>query len=88
MGMLETRIKKVPEGMSSNDAIKRINRDLEEYFDQQDNSCDGYDVDLLREHNFDEIWEVQETYKNTPEIKEKYRNLAKEGKLIYIEIDY
>ena len=86
--MLETRIKKVPDGMSSNEAIKRINRDLEEYFDQRDNSCDGYDVDLLRESNFDEIWEVQETYKNTPEIKEKYRNLAKEGKLIYIEIDY
>jgi hypothetical protein len=88
MGMLETRIRKVPDGMSSNEAIKRINRDLEEYFDQRDNSCDGYDVDLLRESNFDEIWEVQETYKNTPEIKEKYRNLAKEGKLIYIEIDY
>ena len=86
--MLETRIRKVPDGMSSNEAIKRINRDLEEYFDQRDNSCDGYDVDLLRESNFDEIWEVQETYKNTPEIKEKYRNLAKEGKLIYIEIDY
>lgn len=86
--MLETRIKKVPDGMSSNEAIKRINRDLEEYFDQRDNSCDGYHVDLLRESNFDEIWEVQETYKNTPEIKEKYRNLAKEGKLIYIEIDY
>jgi hypothetical protein len=88
MGMLETRIRKVPDGMSSNEAIKRINRDLEEYFDQRDNSCDGYHVDLLRESNFDEIWEVQETYKNTPEIKEKYKNIAKEGKLIYIEIDY
>ena len=86
--MLETRIRKVPDGMSSNEAIKRINRDLEEYFDQRDNSCDGYHVDLLRESNFDEIWEVQETYKNTPEIKEKYKNIAKEGKLIYIEIDY
>jgi hypothetical protein len=88
MGMLETRIKKVPDGMTSNDVVKRIQLDLEEYFEQQDNSCESYNVGLLREHNFDEIWEVQETYKNTPEIKEKYFNLAKEGKLVYIEIDY
>jgi hypothetical protein len=88
MGMLETRIRKVPEGMSPSECLKRINSDLSDFFERQDNSCDSFEAAILNESNFDEIWEVQETYKNTPEIKAKYKNLAKEGKLVYIEIDY
>jgi hypothetical protein len=45
-------------------------------------------VRSLTEENFDEAWKVQDTYKDTPEIKQKYKNLAKEGQLVYIEIDY
>lgn len=88
MGMLETQIKRIPDGMSSNEMIRKMNIQLEDHFSDYDNSCEEYNVGLLKEHNFDEIWEVQDTYKNTPEIKEKYKNLAKEGKLIYIQIDY
>lgn len=88
MGMLETQIKRIPDGMSSNEMIRKMNIQLEDHFSDYDNSCDEYNVSLLKESNFDEIWEVQDTYKNTPEIKEKYRGLAKEGKLIYIQIDY
>ncbi len=86
--MLETQIKRIPDGMSSNEMIRKLNIQLEDHFSDYDNSCEEYNVGLLKEHNFENIWEVQDTYKNTPEIKEKYRNLAKEGKLIYIEIDY
>ena len=88
MGMLQTMIRKIPDGKTSNEVIRNINSELDNHFDEHDNSCDSYNVGILREHNFEEIWEVQETYKNTPEIKEKYKNLAKEGKLVYIEIDY
>jgi hypothetical protein len=88
MGMLETRIKKVPDGKNISELIHQIRLELEDYFDRSDNSCDGYEVEPLTEKNFEEVWEVQETYKNTPEIKEKYKTLAREGKLIYVEIDY
>jgi hypothetical protein len=88
MGMLQVMIRKVPDEKNASEIVKRIGLDLEEHFREQDNSCESYNVGLLREHNFDRIWEVQETYKNTPEIKEKYRNLAKEEKLVFIEIDY
>jgi hypothetical protein len=88
MGMLETRIKKVPEGSTLADYAKNVRHQLEDYFTDSENSCEDYKVAPLTEQNFEEVWEVQETYKNTPEIKEKYRGLAKENKLLYIEIDY
>lgn len=88
MGMLETRIKRVPEGKDRNETARQLRMELEDYFSDHDNSCDDFKIDALTEENFDEVWEVQETYKNTPEIKEKYRGLAKEGKLVYAEIDW
>jgi len=88
MGMLETRIKRVPEGKDRNETARQLRLELENYFSDHDNSCDDFKVGALTGENFDEVWEVQETYKDTPEIKEKYRGLAKEGKLIYAEIDY
>lgn len=81
-------LRKVPDGKTSSDIIKSINIDLQNYFSESDNSCDEYRVGLVNASNFDEIWEVQETYKNTPEIKEKYRGMANDGKLVYAEIDY
>jgi len=88
MGMLETRIKRVPDGKDKADVMRQLRLELEDYFEDSGNSCDDYKVAELKPEDFDEIWEVQETYKNTPEIKEKYRGLAKEGKLIHIEIDW
>ena len=88
MGMLETRIKRVPDGKDKADVMRQLRSELEDYFVDSGNSCDDYKVAELKPEDFDEIWEVQETYKNTPEIKEKYRGLAKEGKLIHIEIDW
>jgi len=86
--MLETRIKKVPEGKDRNETARQLRLELEDYFSDYDNSCDDFKIGPLTGENFDEVWEVQETYKNTPEIKEKYRVLAKEGKLVYAEIDW
>ena len=86
--MLETRIKKVAEGKTLNETARQLRLELEDYFSDYDNSCDDFKVGPLTGENFDEVWEVQETYKNTPEIKEKYRGFAKEGKLVYAEIDW
>ena len=86
--MLETRIKRVPDGKDRNETARQLRMELDDYFSDHDNSCDDFEVGALTEKNFDEVWEVQETYKNTPEIKEKYRGLAKEGKLVYAEIDW
>jgi len=88
MGMLETQIKRIPEGKTKSEYIQNLLSQLEDHFSDYENSCDGYEVRTLTEENFNEVWEVQDTYKNTPEIKEKYKGLAKEGKLIYVEIDY
>jgi hypothetical protein len=88
MGMLETQIKRIPEGKTSAEAIKQTLNQLEEHFSDYDNSCESYEVKTLTESNFEEVWEVQDTYKDTPEIKAKYKNLAKDGQLIYVEIDY
>jgi hypothetical protein len=88
MGMLHTILKRVPDEKDSNEYIRKIHFELEEHFSQHDNSCESYHVGLVREHNFDQIWNDQETYKNTTEIKDKYKNIAKQGKLVYVEIDY
>jgi hypothetical protein len=88
MGMLETRIKRVPEGKTLNETARQLRLELEDYFSDYDNSCDDFKIGPVTGENFDEVWEVQETYKNTPEIKEKYRGFAKEGKLVYAEIDW
>ena len=88
MGMLETRIKRVPEGKDRNETARQLRLELENYFSDHDNSCEDFKIGPLTGENFDEVWGVQETYKNTPEIKEKYRGLAKEGKLVYAEIDW
>jgi len=78
MGMLETQIKRIPEGKTKSEYIQKLLRDLEVYFSDSYVSCESYEVKTLTESNFDEVWEVQDTYKDTPEIKAKYKNLAKE----------
>jgi hypothetical protein len=88
MGMIETRLKRVPEGKTLSETMSSLRKDLSDYFSDYENSCEDYTVKLVEPENFDQIWEVQETFKNTPEIKEKYRNLAKNKQLIAIEIDY
>ena len=86
--MLETKIKRVPDGKNKQEYRDNLQWELDEYFSEHDNSCDSCEVEYLNEQNFERIWKDQESYKNTPEIKEKYFNLAKEGRLVYVEIDW
>lgn len=86
--MLQTIIRKVPDGKTQSELMQQVETELCEHFSQMDESCEDYYVGSLNESNFENVWSVQETYKNTPDIKEKYKKLAKDGKLIYVEIDY
>ena len=85
--MLEVRMKVAPLG-ETDKTIQDIKRQLNNYFSESDNSCDGYEVRVVKPEEFDELWKIQETYHNDrPETTEKYRGLAAAGRLIYIEID-
>jgi hypothetical protein len=89
MGMLEARMKVAPAGEPAAKTIEKLRKQLDNYFSESDNSCEGYDVRVVRPEEFDELWKVQETYINdNPEITEKYRAFAVEGRLVYVEIDY
>jgi hypothetical protein len=88
MGMLEVRMKVAPPGETAK-TIEDITRQLNNYFSEPDNGCEGYKVFVVQPEEFDELWKIQETYHNDrPEVTEKYRGLAAAGRLIYIEIDY
>jgi hypothetical protein len=42
----------------------------------------------LDESNFEEYWEHQENLKKNDEVKQKYLDLSKQGKVIFVEIDW
>lgn len=86
--MLECSLHKIPEGMDKDKAFRAVRSWVENKEEDSDMRAESTDISILTESGFEEAWELQETYKKTPEIKEKYRQLAKEGKLIYVEIDW
>jgi len=85
-GMVETHMRKIPDGMSRFQAFREIDNWLSNMSDDSDFRITSSDLKILKESEFEEAWEAQENLKKTPEIKEKYKNLTKEEKVIYIEI--
>jgi len=88
MGMLECSLHRIPEDMSVDKAIRATRSWVDDKADDSDMRPESANISILNEADFEEAWELQETYRKTPEIKEKYRLLAKEGRLIYVEIDW
>ena len=88
MGMLECSLHKIPDNMTKDKAMQAVKSWVSDKEDDSDMRPENVDISILTEEKFEEAWELQETYHKTPEIKEKYRALAKEGKLIYVEIDW
>lgn len=87
--MIEAHMRVVPEGQSAAKKMESIRNALDEKFSEYDESCEGYVVRLVTPETFNEDWQTQETYKNdVPAITEKYRGLAADGRLVYVEIDY
>ena len=83
--MLEQHMKKLPDGKQMHEYIKELYSKLNEYTEE---GCEGYEVYVVDQNNFQEYWEQQENLKQTDEVREKYYNLAKEGKVVFIEIDW
>jgi hypothetical protein len=83
--MLECYMKKVPEGTRVGEYISEIERRLDNDYAED---AENYSVELANELNFDECWDLQENLKRTDEIKQKYYALMKEGKVVYIEIEW
>jgi len=85
MGMLEQHMKKLPDGKQMHEYIKEMNSRLREY---TEDGCEGYEIYVVDENNFEEYWSQQENLKQTDEVKQKYLDLSKQGKVIFVEIDW
>jgi hypothetical protein len=85
MGMLEQHMKKLPDGKQMHEYLKEMHSRLREY---TEDGCEGYEIYVVDENNFEEYWEQQENLKKTDEVRQKYLDLAKQGKVIFVEIDW
>lgn len=89
MGMIQTLMKKVPDDKSADVFAGEVAARAKAQMDEDaGNSHDGCDCRVLKLENFDEAWNDQENLKDTPEIREKYRQLTQEGRVILLEMDW
>ena len=86
--MLSVHLKVCPEGQDVKKFQTNFSNWIQSQLDDNYDSYESFSVRLVTAESFDEDWKVQETYKDIPEIKEKYRNIANQGRLVYAEIDY
>ena len=84
MGMLQTILRKVPGGTTRSAYMQTLHTHVSDIQEEYEN----YEIFAVKPEQFEEIWSIQETFKDTPEIKEKYRGVAGEGNLIAVEIDW
>ena len=82
--MIQTLMKKVPEGKTLQQFIKEVEARLPEYSD----GAEGAEVIVVTPENFNDLWNGQENLKKEPEIEAKYRKLAAEQRVIAVEIDW
>jgi len=85
MGMLEQHMKKLPDGKTMPEYLKEMRSRLNEY---TEDGCEGYEIYIVDENNFEEYWEQQENLKKNDEVKAKYLDLSKQRKVIFVEIDW
>jgi hypothetical protein len=89
MGMLQTIMKNTPEGkIPSEYAGEVYARAVAQMDEDSGSSHDGCECWVLKPEQFDEYWESQENLKNTDEVREKYRKLTDEGRIIVLEMDW
>lgn len=86
--MIQTILRKVPEDQPKGVFLESLHKQVQNKLDNDEDGYEGYEIFDVVEDNFEEIWKVQETLKDTPEIKEKYRKVSKQGNLIAVEIDW
>ena len=83
--MLEQHMKKLPDGKTMPEYLKEMRSRLNEY---TEDGCEGYEIYIVDENNFEEYWEQQENLKKNDEVKAKYLDLSKQRKVIFVEIDW
>ena len=82
--MLETWMKKVPDGKQPHEFLKEVNSYMDDYAE----GADGYEVKWVDDNNFEECWEEQENLKRNTEVYNRYKILAKNGKVVFVQIDW
>jgi hypothetical protein len=85
MGMIQTILRKVPDGVTPSAYMKTLHTQA---YNNIEGDYEDYEIFAVKPERFDEIWSTQKTFKDTPEIREKYRGVASEGNLIAVEIDW
>ena len=82
--MLETWMKKIPDGKDLPTFIKEVHDYMGDYAE----GADGYEVKVVGEKDFEECWEEQENLKRNTEVYNRYKILAKNGKVVFVQIDW
>ena len=77
-------MKKVPDGKQPHEFLKEVNSYMDDYAE----GADGYEVKWVDDNNFEECWEEQENLKRNTDIYNKYKILAKNGKVVFVQIDW
>jgi hypothetical protein len=84
MGMLETWMKKVPEDKQPHDFYKEVHSYMGDYAE----GADGYEIKWVTLDNFEECWEEQENLKRNSDVYNRYKLLAQNGKVVFVQIDW
>ena len=77
-------MKKVPDGKQPHEFLKEVNSYMDDYAE----GADGYEVKWVDDNNFEECWEEQENLKRNTEVYNRYKILAKNGKVVFVQIDW
>lgn len=82
--MLETWMKRVPDGKQPEEFLKDVHNYMHDYAE----GADGYEVKWVHNDNFEECWEEQENLKRNTDVYNKYKLLAQNGKVVFVQIDW
>jgi hypothetical protein len=88
MGMIQTFLYKVPEDKTIEIFQDFVKSKMEENLKNNGEVYESVRSFAVPVVDFDQLWYDQENLKNTPETKEKYRDLANTNRLIAVEIDW
>lgn len=83
MGMIVTKIATVPEGKTLTQYLGEVSARATAEADEE--HYEGVITEAVTLDNFEEVWEGQENIKK--DAKDKYRERARAGRLIYVEFD-
>lgn len=82
--MIECFMKKVPDGIDSVKYMNTIYKNIQNNEEEKE----SFEVRRLQPEDFDFAWDAQDNLKKEDAIKEKYRELTKQDRVIFVEIDW